>query len=109
MSDVKFSSVVKQRLLYIFLYDKRSKLPIRIFLSSFESDYNIIKTICDCYSISPICILTWLHNPYVSEPIGVFILLYLLIIPSESFELLVLCPFGDMKSERNDCEWIDIL
>ena len=65
MSNVKFSVFVQQRLLDVFLDDECSGSSIVAFLSSFESDMDIVKWITDADAIASVAVFTRFDNPHI--------------------------------------------
>lgn len=82
VTNIKFSLIVQHWVFNILLKYKSSKLTVTIFLPAFEPDYDIIKTITNCYSIASICVLTWFNNPNISNCLSLFFLCLKMVVVS---------------------------
>lgn len=67
VSDVKFSFLIKHRVLEIFLQDKSTKLAIPVFLPPIEPNFDVIQGVTYCNSIASVGVFTWFAYPHVSE------------------------------------------
>jgi hypothetical protein len=111
MSDIKFSTLEKQRLFYVLLYDEGSERPIMIFFLGLDSESDFLLAIANSYTDTSIAIFSRFHNPHIFDTSSLLTppLLPLLEHSHKVAILRILYSFGDMKGKRKHLKDIFIL
>lgn len=101
MPNIKFATIVEQRLLNILLDDECPQTAIATPLLWLETQVDVVKRVADTDSIASVAKLSRLQYPNILLIFAPFPALFqLVIVVDEIFVLLIVCAFGNMEGER---------